>query len=177
MRRPVWTVVAVSALVNAAGALTVRYVPIVNRPLIAIAALSPYLMVGAPIALIVFTLLHRWAAALLAAALTIACVAVQLPLYVGTGPADGVPVRFMSANLRCGHADVATVVRLATENADILAVQELTLEEGGRLAAAGIDAAFPYQALRPREGPAGVGIWSRYPSAKANWSTASGSAC
>jgi hypothetical protein len=133
MRRPVWTVVAVSALVNAAGALTVRYVPIVNRPLIAIAALSPYLMVGAPIALIVFTLLHRWAAALLAAAPTIACVAVQLPLYVGTGPADGVPVRFMSANLRYGHADAATVVRLATENADILAVQELTLEEGAVL--------------------------------------------
>ena len=32
-----------------------------------------------------------------------------------------------------------------------------------RMSAAGIGDSFPYAAVRAREGPAGVGIWSRYP--------------
>jgi hypothetical protein len=42
-------------------------------------------------------------------------------------------------------------------------VQELTAKLVDRLADEGIDTEFPYRALRAREGPAGVGIWSRYP--------------
>jgi hypothetical protein len=42
-------------------------------------------------------------------------------------------------------------------------VQELTAKLVDRLADEGIDTEFPYHALRAREGPAGVSIWSRYP--------------
>jgi endonuclease/exonuclease/phosphatase (EEP) superfamily protein YafD len=165
MRRRLLTVLGACALIVAAVALAVRYVPIVNRPLIATAALAPYLMLGAPVAVLLFAALRRWLVAMLAAALTVGVVAVQLPWHVASEPGDGVPVRFMSANLRYGHGDPATVVRLARENADIVAVQELTPVEADRLSAAGMDATFPHRALQAREGPAGVGIWSRYPIA------------
>lgn len=106
-------------------ALAVRYVPITNRVLLGVAALAPYLMLGAPVSLIVFALRRDWilAAAAAAAAVTIATVAVQLPWYVRSGAVPGVGVRLMSANLRYGRADADTVVSLAREHADILAVQ------------------------------------------------------
>jgi endonuclease/exonuclease/phosphatase (EEP) superfamily protein YafD len=114
-------------------------------------------------AMILFAALGSWTVGALAAVLTAATVAVQLPWYVG-GKADaGATVRLVSANLRYGHADPAAVVRLAQQHADVFAVQELTPGEAGRLSAAGIDKSFPYRALRARDGPAGVGIWSRYP--------------
>jgi endonuclease/exonuclease/phosphatase family metal-dependent hydrolase len=52
---------------------------------------------------------------------------------------------------------------MARDHADILAVQELTPEKAELISAAGMDAVLPYHALRAREGPAGVGIWSRFP--------------
>jgi endonuclease/exonuclease/phosphatase (EEP) superfamily protein YafD len=161
--RRLWTAIGWTLLTVAAIAFAVRFVPIVNRPLIVTAALAPYLMLGAPLALLVFGARRRWLAATLAAAMTAAVVAAQAPYYVADRSAAGVEVRFVSANLRYGNADPDAVTALAREHADVLAVQELTPDEGKRLAAAGLDAAFPYQALRPQEGPAGVGIWSRYP--------------
>jgi endonuclease/exonuclease/phosphatase (EEP) superfamily protein YafD len=163
MGRRVLGAVGAVVLVAAAAALAVRHVPMVNRPLIATAAAAPYLMLGGPIALIVFAALRRWFVALVAAALTAAVLAVQLPLYIAAPAPQGVTVRFVSANLRYGHADAANVVGLARDNADVLAVQELTPEEAGRLSRAGLDAEFPFHALAPREGPAGVGVWSRHP--------------
>ncbi|MCT7658273.1 endonuclease/exonuclease/phosphatase family protein [Mycobacterium deserti] len=159
----VWTALGVVASVVAVAALAVRSVPIVNRALIVTAALAPYLMVGAPVAMIVFAFLRRWVAAVVAVVLTVAAAAVQAPLFVGEEAPSGVAVRFVSANLRYGHADPVAVTELARENADMLAVQELTPEAAQRLSAAGLDREFPHQALRAREGPAGVGIWSRFP--------------
>ena len=49
------------------------------------------------------------------------------------------------------------------EHADILAVQEVTPEKADVISAAGLDEIFPFQVLRAWDGPAGVGIWSRYP--------------
>jgi endonuclease/exonuclease/phosphatase (EEP) superfamily protein YafD len=101
--------------------------------------------------------------AAVAAAVTIAAVAVQLPCYVRSAAAPGVGVRVMTANLRYGRADADAVVDLARKHADILAVQELTPEKAEMISAAGLDDAFPFQALRACDGPAGVGIWSRHP--------------
>jgi hypothetical protein len=81
MRRA-WATVGAVALTAAVVALIVRFVPITNRPLIVIAALAPYLMLGAPVAVIVFAALRRWLVALLAVALTAAAVVVQLPWYL-----------------------------------------------------------------------------------------------
>lgn len=147
----------------AAIALTVRYVPVTNRLHLGVAALAPYLMLGAPVSLIAFSLQRDWILAAAAAAVTIATVAVQLPWYMRSAATPGVDVRLMSANLRYGRADAAAVVRLAREHADILAVQELTPEKADQISAVGIGEALPYRVLRAREGPAGVGIWSRYP--------------
>lgn len=168
MGRRLWATLGVVALVAAAAALAVRFVPTVHRPLAATAASAPYLMVGAPIALIVFAALRHWLMAALAVALTAAAVTVQAPLYIADDAPDGVTVRVASANLRYGEADAASVVDMTRTHADILAVQELTPEATRRITAAGLNEHFPYQALLPREGPAGVGIWSRYPIASSS---------
>jgi endonuclease/exonuclease/phosphatase (EEP) superfamily protein YafD len=153
----------VVALAVAAIALVARYVPITNRVVLGVAALAPYLMLGAPVSLIVFALQRNWVLAPAAAVVTLATVAVQLPWYVRSAKAAGVGVRVMSANLRYGRADADAVVKMAREHADILAVQELTPEKADLMSAAGVDEAFPFQALRACDGAAGVGIWSRYP--------------
>jgi endonuclease/exonuclease/phosphatase (EEP) superfamily protein YafD len=152
---------AAAAFVVAAIALAARYTPSVNRPVLVTAALAPYLAIGGPTAALLFAFAHNWVGVVLAGALTIASVAVRWRWHVGAGPCPGVDVRVVSANLRYGRADAAAVVRLA-QHADILAVQELTPGKAEQITA-GIDETLPHRFLRAREGPAGVGIWSRYP--------------
>jgi endonuclease/exonuclease/phosphatase family metal-dependent hydrolase len=128
-----------------------------------IVALAPYLMLGAPLSLVVFGLARHWIFAAAAAALTGATAVALLPRFVRNHAVAGVNIRFVSANLRYGRADPHAVVQLAKKRADILAVQELTPEKADLLSEEGLDQTFPHKALRAREGPAGVGIWSRYP--------------
>jgi endonuclease/exonuclease/phosphatase (EEP) superfamily protein YafD len=154
--------IASAALAVAAIALAARYVPGVGVPVLATAALAPYLAIGAPVAVLLFAIAHNWVGVVLAGMLTIASVAVRWRWYVGGRPDAGVGLRVVSANLRYGRADAAAVVRLA-QHADILAVQELTPEKAEQISAAGMDEMLPHRYLRAREGPAGVGIWSRYP--------------
>lgn len=150
-------------LVVAAAALGARFAPAVNRWVVATAALSPYLMLGAPLAALAFGLSRHWTLVSVAAVLTVVVLAVQAPSYIGSpDPGGGTALRFVSANLLLGEADPAAVTRLATEHADIIAVQELTPELAAALSPA-LTATFPYSALRPRERAAGVGLWSRYP--------------
>lgn len=161
MRRAATTLAVVASVLAVVG-LVVRWVPIVNRALIATAALAPYLMLGAPVAVLGFALARRWLPALLAAALTAAVVAGQVPLFVADGSPPGVTLRVASVNLRYGQAEPAAVAELARRDADVLAVQELTPQLAQWLdEALGED--FPYCEVRPREGPAGVGLWSRHP--------------
>jgi endonuclease/exonuclease/phosphatase (EEP) superfamily protein YafD len=157
------TAIGVVVLVVAFAALIARYVPSTTRTVLGVAALSPYLMLGAPTAIVLFAALRSIPLAAIAGVLTIAVIAVQTPRYVGGRSATGIHVRVMSANLRYGRADPDALVGLAREHADILAVQELTPEKADLLSARGLDETFPYCALQAREGPAGVGIWSRYP--------------
>ena len=163
MGQPVLMAIGIVALVVSAVALTARYIPSANHPVLITATLAPYLMLGAPLAVILFAVLRNWPVVALSGALAIATAAVQLPWHVATRAEGKSTVRVVSANLCYGRADPVAVVRLAVEHADILAVQELTPDLTDGLAAAGIGDAFPYHAVRAREGPAGVGIWSRYP--------------
>ena len=153
------------AFAVASLALASRYLPITNHVVLLTAALSPYLMLCGPLALVLLTLARRWILAIVAAGLTIATLAVQLPLYRGSdaAPTARVGLRVISANLREGHADPGYLVRSAREQADVLAFQELTPQEAERLSAAGLDATFPYRWLDPRAGASGVGVWSRLP--------------
>lgn len=157
------TAIGVAALVVAFAALVARYVPSTTRAVLGTAALSPYLMLGAPAAMALYAALRSITLAAIAGVLTIAVIAVQAPRYVRGRPDAGIGVRVMSANLRYGRADPDALVGLARDQIDILAVQELTPEKAGLLSACGLDEAFPYRALRACEGPAGVGVWSRYP--------------
>jgi endonuclease/exonuclease/phosphatase (EEP) superfamily protein YafD len=156
-------VIAAAALAVAALALAARYVPAVNRPVLVTAALAPYLALGAPAAVVPFAVTHHWIGVIVAGVLTVARVVVRLRWYVGDKAGGEVEVRIVSANLRYGRADAAAVVGLARQDADILAVQELTPDKADQLTAAGIDETLPYRVLRAREGPAGVGVWSRHP--------------
>lgn len=151
------------AVTVAIVALITRYIPSVIRPVLVTAALAPYLMLGAPMAVVLFGALRCWLLAAIAGVVTVAVAAVQAPRYVGGKTEAAASVRLVSANLRYGRADPDALVQLAQHHADILAVQELTQELADRLAAAGIGDAFPHHVLRAREGPDGVGLWSRYP--------------
>jgi endonuclease/exonuclease/phosphatase (EEP) superfamily protein YafD len=145
--------------------LVARYVPVTNYVVLTLAVLSPYLMLGAPVALAVLLIGKRWIWALVPAALTVALVAIQLPSYVGSGVerSEHVDLRLLTANLREGSADPRSFVALAREHADVVAVQELTAEEVERFSAAGMDAVFPYRSVDPHPEASGAGLWSRYP--------------
>jgi endonuclease/exonuclease/phosphatase (EEP) superfamily protein YafD len=163
MAGSVLTAIAIAALVVSVAALIVRHVPSVVLPVLVTAAFAPYLSLGAPLALVLFGALHNWILAAVAGAVTIAAIAVQAPLCLRGNTNAAASIRVVSANLRFGRADPEALVRLALQHADILAVQELTPALAEQMIGAGIADAFPYQALRAREGGAGVGLWSRYP--------------
>jgi endonuclease/exonuclease/phosphatase (EEP) superfamily protein YafD len=121
-------------------------------------------MLAAPLATLLFALAKRWVPTAVATLLTIASVAIQLPLLVAEGAhAAGMQIRVMTANVYLGQADAASVVATASANADVLAVQELTPEEADRMGSAGLNKVFPYRELDARGHASGVGLWSRYP--------------
>lgn len=158
------TATGLGAFTIACWALVSRYLPITNHFVLLTAALSPYLMLCAPVSAILLALTGRWILAVVAFGLTATTLAVQTPLFVGSDsdPTGGVELRVLSANLREGKADSGLLVGSARQ-ADIVALQELTPDEADRLSASGLDAIFPYRWFNARNGPYGVGIWSRFP--------------
>ena len=151
-------------LAIAAAALVVRYTPIPNHRVLYLVIASPFLMLAAPVAIVVLSWGRRWVLAAVAVVLTVVLVALQLPWYVGSTPnAPSATVRVMTINMLYGLADPAAIARVADQSADILLTQELTPEAAQRLSQAGIETTFPYQAIDARPVSAGVGIYSRYP--------------
>lgn len=159
------TAIGVAALIGAGYAFASRYLTLTTHATFITAALSPYLMLSAPVsAALLFWGRHRILGSV-AIGLTVVGVAVQAPLYLHTTArrAPDVDIRVMSANLHDGNADPDPLVRSARERADVVALQELTPDEAGRLSRAGLDAAFPYRRLDPRDDAGGAGVWSRFP--------------
>ncbi|MBN9635357.1 MAG: endonuclease/exonuclease/phosphatase family protein [Actinobacteria bacterium] len=163
MWHSVLTYAGAIALCAAGAGIAVRWIPIVNRSLLALAAAVPYLVVGAPAAAALFGIAENWPLTAVAMAAAVVAVVVQLPLFRRAKAPAGTPLRFLSANLRYGRAEAEPIVRYAEDGADIFALQELTPAALSRLEAAGLDRMFPYRALREMDEPGGVGIWSRYP--------------
>jgi endonuclease/exonuclease/phosphatase (EEP) superfamily protein YafD len=130
-----------------------------------LAAASPYLLLCAPVAAVLLLWRRRWVLASSAVGLTVATVAIQLPMYVGPDAIrdSGVEVRVMTANIYMGMADAGHLVRSARDHADVIGIQELTPSAVDRLSAAGLNSSFPYRYLEARGASAGVGMWSRYP--------------
>jgi endonuclease/exonuclease/phosphatase (EEP) superfamily protein YafD len=148
----------------ASGGMAVRYTPLPTHVWVFAAVAAPFLLSAAPLALVVLLWSRRWALSALAAGVTVAMVAVQVPLYLAdTAVGQYVPVRVMTVNMLYGRANAATITATANDLADVLMVQELTPQASRRLKAAGIDANFRYHYAAPRPEAAGAGIYSRYP--------------
>jgi endonuclease/exonuclease/phosphatase (EEP) superfamily protein YafD len=159
------TVLGVLAFVAGLVGLVSRYLPIKHESVLVLAAGSPYLTGAGLAAMIMSALGRQWVLVILAACLTLAMVGVQLPRYLGP-QASAVPtatVRVLSANLGLGRADPDAVVNLARGSADVLVLQEMTPAVALAMSSAGLDDAFPHRVVDPREGAAGIGVWSRYP--------------
>jgi endonuclease/exonuclease/phosphatase (EEP) superfamily protein YafD len=164
------TILGLGALVVAAVALGVRWVPITATPVLIAAAAAPYLAVAAPAAVLLLLAGRRWLLSVVALLLTAGLVLVYLPRYQGaapTGAAAAVDVRVLTTNLGMGQADPSAFVALARAGADVVAVQEMTPQAADGLVRAGIDAAFPHRVAVPAALASGIGIWSRFPLADA----------
>jgi endonuclease/exonuclease/phosphatase family metal-dependent hydrolase len=135
----------------------------VTPEVLALAALSPYLMACAAVGLVPLSCSRSWLLTGAAAVLVIACVAVEAPLWAGSGDAPGAHrVVVMTVNARLGEARADDIVAAVTrDGVDILAVQELTPQMQGDLISAGVLGALPFQATDPRAGAEGAGLWSR----------------
>jgi endonuclease/exonuclease/phosphatase (EEP) superfamily protein YafD len=132
---------------------------------IGVSAFSPYLMLGAPLAVLLFAFTRQWIAVVLAVALTVLAGSTQIRLHVAaTGLANSTSIVTMTSNLRLGEADPAQVVgAVRNHHVDVLMLEELTPEEQTRLLAAGLATLLPFHVSDPRPNAEGTGLWSRYP--------------
>ena len=132
---------------------------------IGLSAFSPYLMLCAAAALVLFAILRSWIGVGVALLVTAIAVSTQWRLYVPAAPLrDGVEVVTMTANLRLGSADPASVIRAVREHhVALLMTEELPPPELDRLVAAGLPTLLPHRLAAPHPSASGVAIWSAYP--------------
>jgi endonuclease/exonuclease/phosphatase (EEP) superfamily protein YafD len=164
--RAILATIAAMALAVAAIGLLAHFVPVDNHITLIAAALAPYLMLGAPISLVIWAATRRGILAVTAVAFTCAALFTQLPLYSHSPEGDhraSATIRLLTANLYLGQADAASIVSTATTDADVVALQELTPAAVKRLSAAGLDAIFPFHMIDARDEGSGVGLFSRFP--------------
>jgi endonuclease/exonuclease/phosphatase family metal-dependent hydrolase len=135
--------------------------------LVQLMAFTPYAALWAWVPVVVALARRRLLAAafavVAAAALGVAVAPRALP-DADPGPGAGAHVTVMTVNLFVGGADPQAIVRLVRDrNVAVLAVQEFTPGARRGLAAAGVDALLPHQALAEELGTTGSGLYSRYP--------------
>ena len=146
----------------AAAALLARFAPVLNHPILLIAAFAPYLAIAAAVLAVPLLFTRHRLIATAALGLAVAVIAWQVPLYIGSGrpPADTIGIRVLTANLRDGSANAQALAALSRDT-DLLIVQELSPELADDLAV--LESEFPYRVLDPRPHAAGAGVFSRYP--------------
>lgn len=133
----------------------------------ALIAFTPYVAVASLLPLLLAAVTRRKAAAIISLIAAFALASVLAPRAVGQPDRSrGPALRVMSANLKLGGGDPATIVRLVRQHhIDVLALQELTPTEDSRLRGAGLAALLPYSVTAPRRAASGSAIYSRYPLA------------
>lgn len=162
---------AVGAWVGAAAALVAviglgaRYVSTTFAPLIDVAAMAPFLMAGAVLAVVAFWFARVRVPTGLAVALTVLVATTQAPLFLVDARADAlttVPLVVLQANLMVGHTDPVALVALVRDNdVDVLTIEELTQTQLDGLVIAGLERFLPYEAALPAAGAAGTGVWTK----------------
>lgn len=147
----------------------VRTFGLERGPVVPLITFTPYMGLLAPLPLVVALALRRWAVAAAAAVVIAAFAAALLPRAFGDGGrpvnSGGPTVRIMASNLFVGAGDPEAVVALAArERVDVLALEELTPAELGRLRRAGLTRLLPYAVYDPAGGGgSGSGLFSRRP--------------
>jgi endonuclease/exonuclease/phosphatase (EEP) superfamily protein YafD len=147
----------------ASFALIARYIPIRNHLTVFTTALFPFISLTGLVSIVFFAAARRWILAAVSCVVLAVSLAVTVPLYVPAAtPGASVTVRVITANIYLGQADTDTLVAAALQDADLLAVQELTPQSADRISA-GLSGAFPHRVTDARDQAGGVGLWSRYP--------------
>ena len=157
---------AAVALAFTVLALVARRQPVSTIPRLILSVGATFVPLVAVVGLILAILSRRAMLAIVAAFLATATLVIQASWYFVPHPVDLGPhadIRVLSSNLRYGRADPTEFVGLATANADVITVAELTPEAVIRFTEAGIGDAFPFSLLLPGPGAGGIGLWSRYP--------------
>ncbi|TXI38403.1 MAG: endonuclease/exonuclease/phosphatase family protein [Mycobacterium sp.] len=163
MVRAVIYLLAWFATVFSIVAVAARYVPVVNHVVLVVAALSPYLTIGASMLAAVLLLSTSPRIAVAALLPAVVAIAIQTPLFISSGapPPDSVAIRVVSVNVREGLAEPKPLAALARDRADVFVLQELSPELASKLTS--LESDFPYRAVDAQPYAAGIGIWSRYP--------------
>ncbi|GAA4917750.1 endonuclease/exonuclease/phosphatase family protein [Stackebrandtia albiflava] len=138
-----------------------------DRPWAAVVALAytPYVLAASLAPIIVALLLRAGRALTLLLLTAMALVAVVAPRGIATTPpsVDGPELVVMTANLRVGGGDVATLEELIRENGvDVLSVQEVTAE-GLEALRRHVAPLLPYEVVQVGQAAGGTGIYSRFP--------------
>jgi endonuclease/exonuclease/phosphatase family metal-dependent hydrolase len=146
----------------------VRTFGLERGPLIPLITFTPYMGLLSFLPLLVALILRRWAVAAAAFAVVVAFAFALLPRAIPAGQPEvdgGVEVRVMASNLFNGRGDPRTIVDLVRqERIDILALEELTPEEVGRLERAGLRRLLPNGVFdRAQGGASGSGLYTRWP--------------
>ena len=161
-RRIAWWV-ALVALIAIAVPVSARATGYEAGPLAMLVAFMPWVTLLCAVPLVFACFARSWLLAAMAVALTVVCVAWQIPLFSG-GEEGKASLTVASVNLRFGEADPVAVVDLVADNdIDVLALTELTPEALAALADAGLSTELPYVEASAEPGFSGTGLWSRYP--------------
>ena len=136
-------------------------------PLVQLFAYTTYAAAWVWFPALVAILSRRWlgaAVAVVAAALLAVNVVPRALVDTDRGPATGVPLSVMTANVLAGSADPETIVRLVRDqDVAVLAMQEFTPAIQSRLTAAGLDTLLPYSSVAAEYGTTGSAVYSRFP--------------
>lgn len=93
----------------------------------------------------------------------------------GDARADHQRVRLATANVRATSARAGALAdELARMQADIVVLQEVTPRHLDQLRSLGTLAGYPYNAVMPDRGAAGLGVWSRFELSGVEWLDAVG---
>jgi endonuclease/exonuclease/phosphatase family metal-dependent hydrolase len=137
--------------------------------LVQLMAFTPYVAAWAWVPVVIGVVARKWVVAAIGAVAAVTLTACVLPRAIpdrDRGPSTGLDLTVMTINMYVGQADPGAIVRLVRkDDVSILAVQEFTTPAKEGLAAAGLGALLPYDALAddPAHGTTGSGLYSRFP--------------
>ena len=157
--------VVVVLLVIAVVTLVARFAQWQMGPLLFLVAATPYLLVVCAVAGVLSLLVRQWTLAALAGVGVLVVAALWAPPFIGSREEPGpAALTVMTVNLQFGGADPADVVAAVRQSgAEILSVQELTVDAQVALEQAGLREVLPHRYAVPQGRASGSGIWSAFP--------------